>query len=377
MEYQNDVIFILDAGGTGFKFSVMHNAHEIIEPFTIPSAAPTLKEVLQKIVEGFRLCEEKCGSKASAISFCFPGPADYPNGIIGDLENLPTFRGGVPLKQMLENEFHVPVFINNDGDLFAYGEALGGLLPEVNNLLEQQGSPKRYKNLLGVTLGTGFGGGIVIDKVLLNGDNSAGGEINRSRNILYPGTSAEDSISIRGVRRVFAREAKIPFEEAPEPFEIYQIAMGIKKGNKKAAQKAWDELAIVLADVLANAISLIDGVIVIGGGLSGAWPVFMPKLIEKMNEPFNALNNHQVSRMETIAINLMEPDEMIRFTSKSGKMVKVPFSDQEVWYDPNKHIGVAVTKLGTSSAVAIGAYAYAIHQLGLIKAENERQNENK
>lgn len=373
MKYANDVIFILDAGGTGFKFSVMHNAHEIIEPFTIPSAAPTLEEVLQKIIDGFRMCEEKCGSKASAISFCFPGPADYPNGIIGDLENLPTFRGGVPLKQMLENIFQVPVYINNDGDLFAYGEALGGLLPEVNQLMVQQGSPKRYKNLLGVTLGTGFGGGIVIDKVLLNGDNSAGGEINRFRNTLYPATSAEDSISIRGIRRVFAREANIPFEEAPQPFDIYQIAMGIKEGDKKAAQKAWDEMATVLADVLANAVSLTDGIIVIGGGLSGAWPVFMPKLIEKMNEDFTDLNNHKVSRMETVAINLMDQEEMIRFTSKSGKMVKVPFSDQEVWYDPTKRVGVAVTKLGTSSAVAIGAYAYAIHQLGLNKKENDNE----
>ena len=376
MKYPNDVIFILDAGGTGFKFSVMHNAHEIIEPFTIPSAAPTLEEVLQKIIDGFKMCEEKCESKASAISFCFPGPADYPNGIIGDLENLPTFRGGVPLKQMLENIFQVPVYINNDGDLFAYGEALGGLLPEVNQLLEQQGNPKRYKNLLGVTLGTGFGGGIVLDRVLLNGDNSAGGEINRFRNPLYPNTSAEDSISIRGIRRVFARESGIPFDQAPEPFEIYQIAMGIKEGNKEAAQKAWDEMATVLADVLANAVSLTDGIIVIGGGLSGAWPVFMPKLIEKMNEAFTDLNGHQVSRMETVAINLMDPGEMIRFTSKSGMMVKVPFSDQEVWYDPNKRVGIAVTKLGTSSAVAIGAYAYAIHQLGLIKNAQENQNEN-
>ena len=115
------IIFILDAGGTGFKFSAVQDAHEIIEPFTIPSAAPTLEEVLQKLITGFHECETRCESKATAISFCFPGPADYPNGIIGDLPNLPTFRGGVPLKQILENEFHVPVFINNDGDLFAYG----------------------------------------------------------------------------------------------------------------------------------------------------------------------------------------------------------------------------------------------------------------
>ena len=357
------IIFILDAGGTGFKFSAVQDAREIIEPFTIPSAAPTLEEVLQKIITGFRECENRCATKASAISFCFPGPADYPNGIIGDLPNLPTFRGGVPLKHLLENEFHVPVFINNDGDLFAYGEALCGLLPEVNQLLEQQGNPKRYKNLLGVTLGTGFGGGIVIDKVLLRGDNAAGGEIWCSHNCLYPGTNVEDSVSIRGVRRVYAREAGLSFDEAPLPFDIYKIVMGEQEGNRQAALKAWDEMTTVLADVLCDAITLIDGLIVIGGGLSGAWPVFMPMLIEKMKRPYTALDGQTFGRMETEAFNLMDANDIARFTAISGKMVKVPFSDQEVWYDPSKRIGVGVTKLGTSSAVAVGAYAFAMQQL--------------
>ena len=359
----NPIIFILDAGGTGFKFSAVQDWREIIDPFSIPSAAPSLEEVLKKLITGFHECETRCGAKASAISFCFPGPADYPNGIIGDLENLPTFRGGVALKAMLENEFQVPVFINNDGDLFAYGEALNGLLPEVNKLLEQQRNPKRYKNLLGVTLGTGFGGGIVINKVLLNGDNSAGGEINRHRNPLLPTTSAEDSISIRAVRRVYGRETGIAFEDTPHPYDIYQIAKAQLPGNKEAALKAWNELATALADVLANAVSLIDGIVVIGGGLSGAWPVFMPMLIQKMNEPFTSLNGNSFSRMETVAYNLMDAQDMIRFTEKSGQMIKVPFSDQQVWYDPTKRVGVGITKLGTSSAVAIGAYAYAMEQL--------------
>ena len=316
------IVFILDAGGTGFKFSAVQDWHEIIEPFTIPSAAPTLEEVLKKLITGFHECETRCGAKASAISFCFPGPADYPNGIIGDLENLPTFQGGVALKAMLENEFQVPVYINNDGDLFAYGEALNGLLPEVNKLLEQQ------------------------------------------RNPLYPTTSAEDSISIRAVRRVYGREAGIDFNETPHPYDIYKIAMGQLPGNKEAAIASWNELATALADVLANAISLIDGIIVIGGGLSGAWPVFMPMLIKKMNEPFAGLSDgHAFSRMETEAYNLMDAQDMIRFTEKSGKMVKVPFSEQSVWYDPTKRVGVGITKLGTSSAVAIGAYAFAIEQL--------------
>ena len=48
------------------------------------------------------------------------------------------------------------------------------MLPEINRGLREAGSTKRYKNLLGVTLGTGFGAGVVIDGELLRGDNAAG-----------------------------------------------------------------------------------------------------------------------------------------------------------------------------------------------------------
>ena len=359
----SDIIFVLDAGGTGFKFSAVQDYKEIITPFTIPSAGETLEEVLGKLIDGFHQCETLCGCQARAISFSFPGPADYPNGIIGDLPNLPTFRGGVALKQLLENEFHVPVFINNDGDLFVYGEALAGLLPAVNQLMEQRDNPKRYKNLFGVTLGTGFGGGIVINKTLLNGDNSAGGEIWCSRNVLYPDTIAEESVSIRGVRRVYAREAGIAFDEAPQPYDIYRIAQGEQEGDQAAALKAWDELSTVLADVIGNGLRFTDGLVVIGGGLSGAWTVFLPMLIQKLNAPYLLPDGSTLPRMETVAYNLENATECLRFAEKSGKMIPVPFSDQQVWYDPTKRVGVGVTKLGTSSAVAIGAYAFAMNQL--------------
>ena len=358
----NSIIFVLDAGGTGFKFSAVQNYKEIIEAFTIKTASDTLEEQLNKIIEGFRRTEELCGSKPAAISFCFPGPADYPNGIICDLANLPLFRGGVALKDMLENEFKVPVYINNDGDLFAYGEALGGVLPEINAMLEKAGNPKRYKNLVGLTLGTGFGGGIVLNGHLLQGDNSAGAEVWCMRNILYPQTSAEDSISIRGVRRVYAREAGIEFNEAPQPFDIYEIALGNKEGNKEAALKAWDEFATVLADIIANIATVIDGIVVLGGGLSGASKIFMPKVVELLNTAYPGLDGNKIPRMEISAFNLDDKEGQKAFTATSGKMIKVPFSDKEVWYDPSKKIGVTATKLGTSSAVAIGAYAYAINK---------------
>lgn len=362
MGNSKNIIFILDAGGTGFKFSAVQDYKEIIDPFTVKTASDTLEEQLKKITDGFKHVQTLCGSEPTAISFSFPGPADYPNGIICDLANLPLFRGGVALKAMLENEFKVPVYINNDGDLFAYGEALGGVLPEINAMLEKNGNPKRYKNLVGLTLGTGFGGGVVLNGRLLEGDNSAGAEVWCMRNILYPQTSAEDSISIRGIRRVYAREAGIDFNNAPQPFDIYEIALGNKEGHKEAALKAWDEFATILADIIANIATVVDGIVVLGGGLSGASKIFMPKVVELLNQEYPGLDGNKGPRMELSAYNLDDEEGRKEFSATSGKMIKVPFCEQEVWYDPSKKIGITTTKLGTSSAVAIGAYAFAMSQ---------------
>ena len=161
MDFRTDkrIVLTLDAGGTNFVFSAMQGGDEIVEPITKPAEATNLIEVLNRIIEGFKDVKKLLEIKPVAISFAFPGPADYSNGIIDNSNNLPAFKGGVPLKSILEEEFGLPVFINNDGDLFAYGEALGGILPEINAQLEAAGSPKRYRNLFGFTLGTGFGGG--------------------------------------------------------------------------------------------------------------------------------------------------------------------------------------------------------------------------
>src|ERR1039458_3384052 len=163
MNFNDDsrIVMTLDAGGTNFRFSAMRGNQQVAETIAMPSEATNLERCLLKITEGFMRVQRLCPAPAVAISFAFPGPADYPHGIIGDLGNLPCFRGGVALGPMLEAQFGIPVFINNDGDLFAYGEAIGGFLPYVNDLLGKAGSPKRFSNLLGVTLGTGLGGGIV------------------------------------------------------------------------------------------------------------------------------------------------------------------------------------------------------------------------
>ena len=145
-QFDKRIVMTLDAGGTNFVFSAIRSNEEIVEPIVLPSNGDNLERCLETMVTGFSAIKLKLPEDPVAISFAFPGPADYVNGIIGDLKNLPAFQGGVALGAFLRNKFGIPVFINNDGDLFAYGEALAGALPEVNRMLRDAGKNKMYKN---------------------------------------------------------------------------------------------------------------------------------------------------------------------------------------------------------------------------------------
>ncbi len=365
MTYKNDIrtVMTLDAGGTNLVFNAVQAEKEILEPIILPAKAENLEGVLKTIINGFRQVEHKLVHKPVAISFAFPGPADYENGIIGDLQNLPLFKGGVALGPMLRETFGIPVFINNDGDLFAYGEAIAGLLPEVNKKLEEAGNPKRYRNLFGVTFGTGFGGGIVTRDGLLFGDNSSGGEINRMRNRTFKNWDTEESVSIRGIKREFANNTGLNMASCPEPKDIFEIGMGIMKGDQKAAIHAFEAFARDAADAIANAITLIDGLVVIGGGLSGAYPIFLPKLVEEMNVPFDTMSGKPLERMEVAAFNLEDERGLSSFLKSSSAEIVVPFTTRTMFFDPNKKTGVGISRLGTSRAVSIGAYAFALAKL--------------
>src|ERR1035437_11067888 len=349
------VVMTLDAGGTSFRFSAMRSNQQITPTHTIPTAGNNLDQCLKDIVEGFQRVKKMCSYPPVAISFAFPGPADYPSGIIGDLGNLPGFRGGVALGPMLQEKFGVPVFINNDGELFVYGEAIAGFLPYVNGLLEKAGSPKRYKNLFGVTLGTGFGGGIVRDGELFIGDNSMAGEVWLLRNKFDTKMNAEEGARIRAVRRVYAENAGIPFEQAPEPKDIFEIGTGAKRGKKAAAIEAFRQLGEVVGDGMAQALTLVDGLGVIGGGISGAAPLFLPALVGELNGSYINPKGDKFRRLASVAFNLEDPKQLKSFLKGETRTITVPGSKKKVQYDPLQRIGVGMSRLGPSEAVAIGA----------------------
>jgi len=354
-------VMTLDAGGTKFAFSAMQANRPIVESFALPSSADNLERSLDTLIEGFRRVQAQLAAPPVAISFAFPAPADYFNGIIVGPRNLPAYRN-VALGPMLEDTFGLPTFINNDGDLFAYGEATAGFLPYVNGLLEQAGSPKHFRNLLGVTIGTGLGGGIVRDGELFIGDNSVAGEMWLLRHKLED-TNAEEGASIRAVRRVYAAKAGISLDDAPEPKVIFEIAQGHAGGDRAAAREAFRRMGEIAGDAIAAAITLIDGMVVIGGGIAGAHRQFLPHIIDEMNATYAAPNGERFRRLIPWAFNLEEPAQLELFLSGETKELPVPRSSRKVKFDGLQRVGVGISRLGTSEATAIGAYAFALSRL--------------
>ncbi len=363
-DYSNDqrAVMTLDAGGTNFVFSAMQANRAVVQNFSLPAEAADLGKSLGNMFQGFDRVLDALDTPPAAISFAFPAPADYFNGIIVGPRNLPAYKN-VPLAAILEDRFSLPVFINNDGDLFTFGEAASGLLPYVNGLLAQAGSPKRFRNLFGVTLGTGLGGGIVRDGELYTGDNSVAGEIWILRHKYDPDMNAEEGASIRAVRRVYAELSNIPFAEAPEPKVIFEIAKGLAEGNAYAAREAFRRMGEIAGDAIANASTLLDALVVIGGGVSGAHSQFLPAIVNEMNSTYLAPNGERFRRLIPKAFNLEDPPQLEQFLAGETTELAVPYSSRKLKFDGLQRTGVGITRLGTSEATSIGAYAFALNRL--------------
>lgn len=356
------IVMTLDAGGTNFVFSAMQGNEAITDAVKLPSNANDLDKCMQTIIDGFKTVREKLSEEPVAVSFAFPGPADYKNGIIGDLPNLPAFRGGVALGPMLTEQLGLPVFINNDGWLYAYGEALTGFLPQINQELQAAGSEKQFSNLVGITLGTGFGLGIVRKGKLFVGDN-VGAEAWIMGTKYNPRCNAEEEgVAIRVVKRKYAEYAGIK-DSKLEPKDIFEIAMGEKEGNEQAAKDAYAYFGKVLGDALANITALIDGLIVIGGGVAGAKSLIVPSMLEEMRSEWVTYDNQRFPRLTPYVYNLDDEKEMDQFLEGDEKELKVYGSERKVVYDRDDRIGVAFTREDTSTMIARGAYAYALNQL--------------
>ena len=150
----------VDIGGTKITAGLVAD-NKITATKTLPTpAGENQQTVINAIIKA---CKEVLDVQSvSGIGVGVPGLVDTAEGIVYDASNIPSFKS-VELKKILEQTFGKPVYVNNDANCFALG---------AKNIDEG----KNYKNIVGLTLGTGLGGGIIINNHLYEGVGGGAGE---------------------------------------------------------------------------------------------------------------------------------------------------------------------------------------------------------
>ena len=156
----------VDIGGTSIKGAAVTDKGEVLETFSMPVekgedqniTVNKLIDLLDRYLKEHKYTKENC----LGIGFGIPGSIDSKNGNVDYSNNLRWLH--VPFIQMVKSRIDMPIRITNDANAAAYGES-------------KFGAGRKYKNMLMVTLGTGVGGGIIIDGELYEGNSGKGAEL--------------------------------------------------------------------------------------------------------------------------------------------------------------------------------------------------------
>lgn len=156
----------VDVGGTNTKIGIVDDRGRTLAYDPIPTneeAGPG--DCVERTGESVRRMAASLGltmADLKAAGIGTPGPMNIPQGMIHDPTNLPHWRF-FPIRDALANQLGIPVAFNNDANVAAYGEFWVG-------------SGKDSSGLILLTLGTGVGGGIIVDGLVVEGVNSFGAE---------------------------------------------------------------------------------------------------------------------------------------------------------------------------------------------------------
>lgn len=215
-------------------------------------AAEEFSRVFEDMVE---LLTELRAKDTEGIGVGVPGLVRYPQG---EVLTMPNIRGAenFALQKALQKRFDLPVSVENDGNCFALAEAL-------------HGAGKGHKVVVGITMGTGVGGGIVIDSKLYRGSNGYAGEIGHM--LLRPGEPPYPSDDTRGDVEQFlsgsARGKRCQAAKTPEEYLESEVCSFLRPDLFREA--AW---------MCASLTHLLDPSIIIFGG--GAGTALKPYLSE-------------------------------------------------------------------------------------------------
>ncbi len=247
------MIIGIDLGGTKIAGVLATPSGKVLMDVQIPTEANQGKaRVISNISKVIDTLIKSHKVKIKAIGIGAPGPILYEKGIVVEAPNMPGWKR-VHLKEIFEKEFRVPVFVDNDANCAALAEAWFG-------------AGKFVKHFLYITVSTGIGGGIIIDKKLYRGAIGAAGEFGHM--IIDSENKYQCACGNHGCLEALASGTAIKKITGMDAIAAHLAA---HQGDKKA-KKALDEVAHYLAIGIANLVNIFNPeMIVIGGGLSNMW----------------------------------------------------------------------------------------------------------
>jgi glucokinase len=201
----------------------------------------------------FLIIESFLDSDVAAIGIGVPSVVDVKQGIVYDVQYIPSWKE-VHLKKIIEERYRVPVLINNDANCFAIGEYYFG-----------KGAGN--ENMIGLTIGTGLGAGVIINRRLYAGPNCGAGEFGM---VDYLDHCYEYYASGQFFQNVYKTDGQEVFEKA-------------KSGDEQAKY-----LYSEMGTHLGNAIKLImytydPSLIILGGSVRFAYPYFKETMWQRIN----------------------------------------------------------------------------------------------
>lgn len=274
----------IDLGGTKIEGVVLNANGEVVERQRIPTEREGgYQHILQRIKLLVDLLKEKSGLTPTSIGIGTPGTIDPPTGLLKNSNTV--VMNGQPMATDLTKLLGVDVKMANDANCFAAAEALLGCVAE---------KAAHAKVVFGVILGTGTGGGLIVDGKIIGGAQGIGGEwghmfLDHSAGHCYCGRigCVEMIISGPALERYYAGLSG-------QSRSMREIVPLYRSGEDAAAQATMDRFFHYFAKGIANVINVLDpDVIVLGGGLGQIDELYTRGVPQVKNHLFN-------QRMDTV-----------------------------------------------------------------------------
>jgi len=265
------MIGAVDIGGTKIAVGMVDGNGRVLARTQAPTDPERYSEGIERIVKMLRETEQEAGAEITGIGIGSTGPVDPMRGEFGDVDFLPGWRGKSPVND-LARIFNVGVALENDGDAAALAEA-------------GWGAGRNRTRLIYVTVGTGIGGGIVLDGKLYRGVDGAHPEIGHH---VLDWSGPPCYCGARGCWECLASgPAMTAWMQAQDasrgrtPEQICELA----RGGEPLARRAVEREGFYIGLGVANLVNMfLPGEIALGGGVMKSADLFLDRIRQVVRE---------------------------------------------------------------------------------------------